>query len=327
MSKSHDPTDASTPNPDSRGSAKAGPPGPASPGPVSADTAPPGAATPAAATEPPAPLRTWLAFLLPFAIFMVVTSVEPAAVPPAAVPPADVAAAADQPSVPAPATAPAPPADQPKDTAKASWLGLDRSHYPLIYTVKIGLVAACLAQFWPVYRGLGGRISPWAWLVGAVGTAIWVGVCKLGLEDRLLGPLGLGKFLGLGARTAFDPLTELGGTPAIAYGFLAIRFVGLALIVPIIEELFLRGFVMRYLIDPDWWKVSLGSVTPTAIAITTALALAMHPAELFAELIWFSSVTLLMLKTRNLWDCVVAHGVTNLLLGIYVVKTDAWHFW
>lgn len=309
MSESHDPMDASSPNPDSRGTAKGGPPGPVSPG----------TAAPATASEPPAPLRTWLAFLLPFAIFMVVTSLEPAAAPPV-----DAAAAADnQP----PAPAPAAPADQPKDTAKANWLGLDRSHYPLIYTVKIGLVAACLAQFWPVYRGLGGRISPWAWLVGAVGTAIWVGVCKLGLEERLLGPLGLGKLLGLGTRTAFDPLTELGATPAIAYGFLAIRFVGLALVVPIIEELFLRGFVMRYLTDPDWWKVSLGSVTPTAIAITTALALAMHPAELFAELIWFSSVTLLMLKTRNLWDCVVAHGVTNLLLGVYVVSTGEWHFW
>ena len=310
MSKNHDQADASNPRPDASGSAKGGPPG-------SADTG----ATAATASEPSAPLRTWLAFLLPFIVFMVITSLEPAAVPPPTVPPPDTTTTA--PGEPAAV----PPADQPKDTARASWLGLDRSQYPLIYTVKIGLVAACLAQFWPVYRGLGGRISPWAWLVGAVGTAIWVGVCKLGLEEQLLGPLGLGKFLGLGTRTAFDPLTELGATPAIAYGFLAIRFVGLAIVVPIIEELFLRGFIMRYLTDPDWWKVSLGSITPTAIAITTALALAMHPAELFAELIWFSSVTLLMLKTRNLWDCVVAHGVTNLLLGIYVVSTGEWHFW
>lgn len=308
MSKNHEQADANNPNPDAAGSAKGGSPG---------------SPVPAAATsEPPAPLRTWLAFLLPFVVFMVITSLEPAAAPPAAAPPATAPVDA----APGDAAA-APPADQPKDTAKASWLGLDRSQYPLVYSVKIGLVAACLAQFWPVYRGLGGRISPWAWLVGAVGTAIWVGICKLGLEERLLGPLGLGKLLGLGTRTAFDPLTELGETPALAYGFLAIRFVGLAVVVPIIEELFLRGFVMRYLTDPDWWKVSLGSVTPTAIAITTALALAMHPAELFAELVWFSSVTLLMLKTRNLWDCVVAHGVTNLLLGVYVVSTGEWHFW
>ena len=238
---------------------------------------------------------------------MLLNSLEPPAAPPAKT------AAGDN--------------SQVQDTPAGNWLGLTRQQYPLIYIVKIALVAACLAQFWPVYRGLGGRISPWAWLVGAIGTMIWVGICKLGLESRLLGPLGLGKFVELGTRTAFDPLAELGENPALAYGFLATRFIGLALIVPIIEELFLRGFVMRYLTDPDWWKVTLGAITPTAIAITTALAMAMHPAELFAELVWFSSVTLLMLRTRNLWDCVVAHGVTNLLLGIYVVATGEWHFW
>ncbi|MGD9648143.1 MAG: CAAX prenyl protease-related protein [Pirellulales bacterium] len=284
---------------DAGSGAKPGPPG---------DAAGEGS-LPKASGEASTPLRTWLAFLLPFALYMALNSLEPAATAPAN-PPTDAATAAEG-----------------QDTAAANWLGLERRHYPLIYILKIGLVTASLAPFWPVYRQIGGRISPWAWLVGAVGTAIWVGVCKLGLEDRLLGPLGLGKLLGLGARTAFDPLTELGANGALAYGFLAIRFIGLALVVPVIEELFLRGFVMRYLTDPDWWKVSLGAVTPTAIAITTALAMAMHPAELFAELIWFSSVTLLMLRTRNLWDCVVAHGVTNLLLGIYVVATGEWHFW
>jgi hypothetical protein len=32
-----------------------------------------------------------------------------------------------------------------------------------------------------------------------------------------------------------------------------------------------------------------------------------------------------MVKTRNIWDCVVAHAVTNLLLGVYVVHWGRWH--
>jgi len=32
-----------------------------------------------------------------------------------------------------------------------------------------------------------------------------------------------------------------------------------------------------------------------------------------------------MIRTRNLWDCVVAHAVTNLLLGLYVVHSGQWH--
>jgi len=52
----------------------------------------------------------------------------------------------------------------------------------------------------------------------------------------------------------------------------------------------------------------------------------LHPAEMVAAAVWFSLVTWLMLRTRNIWDCVAAHAVTNLLLGIYVVTTGEWQF-
>jgi len=47
-----------------------------------------------------------------------------------------------------------------------------------------------------------------------------------------------------------------------------------------------------------------------------------HPGEVFAAVAWFSLVTWLMVRTRNIWDCVVAHAVTNLLLGVYVVGSQ-----
>jgi hypothetical protein len=73
--------------------------------------------------------------------------------------------------------------------------------------------------------------------------------------------------------------------------------------------------------------VPFGVVTPLAAVVGTALPMLMHPAELLAAAVWFSLVTWLMASTKNIWDCVAAHAVTNLLLGIYVVSQEQWHLW
>jgi hypothetical protein len=52
-----------------------------------------------------------------------------------------------------------------------------------------------------------------------------------------------------------------------------------------------------------------------------------HLGEVLAAAAWFGMVTWLMVRTRNLWDCVLAHAVTNLLLGIYVVTWHEWTLW
>ena len=64
-----------------------------------------------------------------------------------------------------------------------------------------------------------------------------------------------------------------------------------------------------------------------AIVVATGVPMLMHPGELFAAAVWFSMVTWLMLRTKNIWDCVAAHAVTNLLLGIYVMTTGHWELW
>ena len=128
-----------------------------------------------------------------------------------------------------------------------------------------------------------------------------------------------------GSAASFNPLVELAGQPAWAWGFLTIRFIGLALIVPLIEEFFLRGFVMRLCVSEDWPSVPFGTVNKLAVAAGTSVPLAMHmPGEYLATFLWFSMVTGLMVLTRNIWDCVAAHATTNLLLGMYVVIWNQW---
>jgi membrane protease YdiL (CAAX protease family) len=84
---------------------------------------------------------------------------------------------------------------------------------------------------------------------------------------------------------------------------------------------------MRFVVREDWWAVPFGQVTRLAAVVGTAVPMMMHPAELLAALVWFSLVTWLMIRTKNIWDCVAAHATTNLLLGIYVVTQHQWQLW
>jgi len=205
-------------------------------------------------------------------------------------------------------------------------LTIEYAQYPLVYLVKILLTLAAVAAFWPAYRQYPFRLTGLAPVVGVVGAVLWVVICKLEIEANVLGPLGLDSVIDLGRRVGFNPLEEYADRPALAYGFLALRFIGLALVVPFIEEFFLRAFVMRFVIDADWWKVPFGTITPLAVAAGTIIPVLSHPAELLAAAVWFTLVTWLMFKTKSIWDCIVAHAVTNGLLGVWVVASGDWYF-
>jgi CAAX prenyl protease-like protein len=235
----------------------------------------------------------WLPYVLPFALFLGITALEPSA------------------------------------TGEASsWLPIAAEHYSLVYTVKITLVLAAIVLVWPVYRQFPLAITPLGILVGLIGGAIWIALCRANFEDQVFPMVGLGSLLDTGERTAYNPLDALAGNPAWMYAFLAIRFVGLAVVVPIIEEFFIRGFLMRFVTATDWVKVPFGTATGTAILVGTAFPVLSHPlSEAFAVIVWFSLVTWLMLRTRSIWDCVAAHAITNLMLGIYVVSTGDWELW
>jgi uncharacterized protein len=251
-----------------------------------------------------------IVFLLPFLVYMIAGGFEPGA-------------------------------DKPGGSTVGLSIGYE--HYPLVYSIKIALTLAAIVFVLPGYRafstkGVEGSLTPetpvsWGKIttigIGVVGVAIWIGLCTLDFEHKYLQPvfekIGLGSFIGAGERAGFSPLDKI-ANPAWAWTFLAIRFAGLALVVPVIEEMFLRGFVMRFVMEKDWWKVPFGTASRLAIVLGTAVPLLSHPAELLAAAVWFSMVTWLMLRTKNIWDCILAHAVTNFLLGLYVVLMggEAW---
>ena len=85
----------------------------------------------------------------------------------------------------------------------------------------------------------------------------------------------------------------------------------------------MRGFLMRFVMEPRLVERAIRQGQPLAIAVGTVVPVLSHP-EWLAAAVWFSMITWLMLRTRNIWDCVAAHAITNLILGIYVVATGTW---
>ena len=214
----------------------------------------------------------WLIFVLPMAVYMLVGSVEPSSQEPG---------------------------------GRVVGLSIPYAAYPLVYTLKIDLTLLALAFVLPGYRQFRRPPGMLAVLVGTVGIVVWVGFWHL---SNWLGLTGLLERLpGYSLRPAFDPLRQLAASPAWAWTFLAIRFFGLMLVAPMIEEFFLRGFLLRIVVDPEWWKVPFGQVNRAAIAVSIVLPMLWHqPGEFLSAAAWFGMVTWLMVRTRNPWDCVVA---------------------
>ena len=109
--------------------------------------------------------------------------------------------------------------------------------------------------------------------------------------------------------------------------FMLLRSISSAILIPILEELFWRGWMMRWLIDKDFLSVPLGKYVPSAFWIVALLFASEHgpywEVGLAAGIIynWW------IVRTRNLADCILAHAVTNAVLCVYVLFTGHWQYW
>jgi CAAX prenyl protease-like protein len=92
------------------------------------------------------------------------------------------------------------------------------------------------------------------------------------------------------------------------------------------EELFWRSFLLRYLIQPDFRRVPLGTFTWSSFIISVALFGVEHN-QWFAGIVAGLLYTLLLYRSRSLSSCILAHAVTNFLLGMYVLITQEWQYW
>jgi CAAX prenyl protease-like protein len=128
-----------------------------------------------------------------------------------------------------------------------------------------------------------------------------------------------------------NPVTgELASSIAVAsrtnVAFLAWRGAGLILLVPVTEELFWRGWLMRYAIARRFQDVPLGAYSAGAFWLTAALFASEHGPYWDVGLAAGVAYNYWMIRTRSLADCILAHAVTNAALLIYVLWSARWEY-
>lgn len=106
-----------------------------------------------------------------------------------------------------------------------------------------------------------------------------------------------------------------------------LRIVRAALLVPVLEELFWRGWLPRWLADADWQRVALGHYTRLAFVGTAVLFAVEHGPYWEVGLACGLVYNAWMWKTRSLGDLVLVHAVTNAALGAFVLVTGRYEFW
>ncbi len=182
-----------------------------------------------------------------------------------------------------------------------------------LYPVKIVAVTITLLLFWRHYTELHSwRVSAlWSAIALALGIAVFILWISLNAGWMVVGTPG-----------GFDPRT--GGQ--VDWLLVALRIAGAALVVPVMEELFWRSFLMRWLDSPDFLAVDAAKVRLSSVAIA-ALLFGFEHNQWLAGIVAGVAYSLLYMRQKSLWSAVLAHGVTNGVLGVWIVQTANWQYW
>lgn len=184
-----------------------------------------------------------------------------------------------------------------------------------LYALRIGVVAATLAYFRRHYIELKlptqVPLSQW---MAAIAVGVGVFILWINLDQ---------PWARMGESQGFNPLQPDG---SLNIGIVAFRLAGSALVVPVMEELFWRSFILRWIDRSDFLQLPPAKVSTKAFWLTALLFASEHNL-LLAGLLAGCAYNLLYMRTRSLWLPVCAHAITNGLLGAWMIYTHHWQFW
>ncbi|MGC6425694.1 MAG: CAAX prenyl protease-related protein [Akkermansiaceae bacterium] len=207
-------------------------------------------------------------------------------------------------------------------------------HYPdqLFYPLQVIFTGAALIFFWHHYElkwntkkiGIGA-------IAGVIGIGFWL------LPTTLYDHLGMtgkpdhffAKLTGLAPRKeGFDPFVF--ESALASYFSLFMRLMRAVIIVALIEEIFWRGFLMRFLLDRDgdYWRQPFGKASGLSFFVVTfAFMLAHAPLDWAGALVYGSITYGVTIWTKNLLSVVIMHGVANATMAWYALHYGKLGLW
>ena len=183
------------------------------------------------------------------------------------------------------------------------------------YGFRIAAPLGALAFYLRVYGELqtaSAELGDWLWalLLGILVFLVWINL------DSGWAVVG----------NATDGFIPVGAGGRLLWPLVVLRLFGAALVVPIIEELFWRSFLQRWIDQSDFLALAPGAGSQRAHFLTS-LAFGLEHNEWLAGILAGLAYGWLYRRSGRLWVPIAAHALTNLLLGIWVVGNGAWKFW
>ncbi|MEW9898450.1 CAAX prenyl protease-related protein [Chitinivorax sp. PXF-14] len=193
-------------------------------------------------------------------------------------------------------------------------LALDAWASNWLYGAKVATVVAALLYFVRDY----GELRAWR-----LPAATWLLSLATGLVVFGLWIVLVDGWMVMGEMPGYRPLAADG---SLDWAQVAVRWFGAALVVPVMEELFWRSFLLRWLSSPAFLQVDPRRGDARAFWITAVLFGVEHQ-QWLAGIVAGVAYNWLYRRTGSLWAPIVAHAVTNGVLGWWVVSQGAWQFW
>ena len=182
-------------------------------------------------------------------------------------------------------------------------------HFVWLYPLRVLLVAIALRICWKALAPVVDWTPRLPYLAGIAAFAVWL--------------LLIDEDAAASARFA----AALDAAPAaVAQGWLLFRALGAVVTVPIAEELAFRGYLLALLSRQPVRADAAPAFDALGVAGSSLLFGALHGQWLAGTVVGLIYAAVRLARGR-LWDAVLAHATTNLLLAAYVVATGRWSYW
>lgn len=213
------------------------------------------------------------------------------------------------------------------DHPDAAWWQMTAHWFYPLQTIICG---ATLIFFWRHYEIKWDRRIIFGAIMGGIGIGFWI------LPTHLYTSLGYTKetvgwleHIGFAARNdGFNPNDF--SDPLAIWFTTVFRFLRAAVVVAFVEEIFWRGFLMRYILNPDsnYWKIPFGKFSWLSFVVITTLFVFIHaPVDYAGALVYGTLMYFVAVKTKSLAACIVMHAVSNLLMGGYALQYGKYGLW